>query len=62
MTRHPRSPPLTVDAPSAERERSEPSTGAPGAGRLIGLDLARGLAVFGMYADERVVGRCLPRR
>ncbi|MFF8968470.1 DUF418 domain-containing protein [Streptomyces sp. NPDC014995] len=42
--------PLTADAPSPERERSEPSTGAPGVGRLIGLDLARGLAVFGMYA------------
>lgn len=50
MTHHPDSPPLTVDAPSPERERSEPSTGAPGVGRLIGLDLARGLAVFGMYA------------
>lgn len=50
MTHHPDSPPLTADAPSPERERSEPSTGAPGVGRLIGLDLARGLAVFGMYA------------
>jgi len=50
MTHHPDSRPLTADAPSPERERSEPSTGAPGVGRLIGLDLARGLAVFGMYA------------
>ncbi|MEU0069813.1 DUF418 domain-containing protein [Streptomyces sp. NPDC006332] len=50
MTHHPDSRPLTADAPSPERERSEPSTGAPGMGRLIGLDLARGLAVFGMYA------------
>ncbi|MER5209376.1 DUF418 domain-containing protein [Streptomyces sp. NPDC002838] len=50
MTHHPDSRPLTADAPSLERERSEPSTGAPGVGRLIGLDLARGLAVFGMYA------------
>ncbi|MFF7131056.1 DUF418 domain-containing protein [Streptomyces sp. NPDC008196] len=50
MTHHPDSPPLTADAPSPERERSDPSTGAPGVGRLIGLDLARGLAVFGMYA------------
>ncbi|MGI5194080.1 DUF418 domain-containing protein [Streptomyces sp. CA-288835] len=45
-----------------ERTRSEPSAGpptnaptsaqtsAPAVGRLIGLDLARGLAVFGMYA------------
>ncbi|MDQ0962114.1 putative membrane protein YeiB [Streptomyces sp. B4I13] len=50
MTHHPDSGPLTADAPSPERERSESSTGAPGVGRLIGLDLARGLAVFGMYA------------
>ncbi|MFJ7294169.1 DUF418 domain-containing protein [Streptomyces collinus] len=50
MTHRPDSRPLTTDAPSPERERSEPSTGAPGVGRLIGLDLARGLAVFGMYA------------
>ncbi|MFI2715889.1 DUF418 domain-containing protein [Streptomyces collinus] len=50
MTHHPDSRPLTTDAPSPGRERSEPSTGAPGVGRLIGLDLARGLAVFGMYA------------
>ncbi|GLP70280.1 transporter [Streptomyces sp. TUS-ST3] len=50
MTHLPDSPPLTADAPSPERERSDPSTGAPGVGRLIGLDLARGLAVFGMYA------------
>ncbi|WP_425247559.1 hypothetical protein [Streptomyces sp. NEAU-NA10] len=50
MTHHPDSRPLTADAPSPERERSEPSTGAPGVGRLIGLDVARGMAVFGMYA------------
>lgn len=48
MTHHPDSPP--TDAPSSVGERSEPSTGAPGVGRMIGLDLARGLAVFGMYA------------
>lgn len=50
MTHHPDSRPLTADAPSPESKRSEPSTGAPGVGRLFGLDLARGLAVFGMYA------------
>ncbi|KKD09000.1 DUF418 domain-containing protein [Streptomyces sp. WM6386] len=44
------SPLPTTDAASPVRERGEPSTGAPGVGRLIGLDLARGLAVFGMYA------------
>ncbi|KUN29401.1 hypothetical protein AQJ23_01055 [Streptomyces antibioticus] len=48
MTHHADSPP--TDAPSLADESSEPSTGAPGVGRLIGLDLARGLAVFGMYA------------
>ena len=48
MTHHPDSPP--TDAPSPADERGEPSTGAPGVGRMIGLDLARGLAVFGMYA------------
>ncbi|KND27957.1 DUF418 domain-containing protein [Streptomyces acidiscabies] len=37
-------------APPTERERGEPSPGAAGVGRLVGLDLARGLAVFGMYA------------
>lgn len=47
MTHHADSPPTV---PSPARERSGPSTGAPGVGRLIGLDLARGLAVFGMYA------------
>ena len=50
MTHHPGSRPLTADAPSPERERGEPSTGAPGVGRPRGLDLAGGLAVFGMYA------------
>ncbi|MER5225011.1 DUF418 domain-containing protein [Streptomyces flaveus] len=50
MTQHPDSPLLPACAPSPERERGEPSTSAPGVGRLIGLDLARGLAVFGMYA------------
>ncbi|MCX5365542.1 DUF418 domain-containing protein [Streptomyces sp. NBC_00124] len=44
------SPLSTTDAASPVRERGERSTGAPGVGRLIGLDLARGLAVFGMYA------------
>ncbi|MFH8899437.1 DUF418 domain-containing protein [Streptomyces coeruleorubidus] len=48
MTPHADSPP--TDAPSPARERGEPSAGAPGTGRLVGLDLARGLAVFGMYA------------
>lgn len=53
MTQHADSPP--ADASSPARERGEPSTGAPstgapGVGRLVGLDLARGLAVFGMYA------------
>ncbi|MFG2131801.1 DUF418 domain-containing protein [Streptomyces sp. NPDC048751] len=50
MTPHADSPLPPADAPSSARERSEPSTGAPGVGRLFGLDLARGLAVFGMYA------------
>ncbi|MGC9541296.1 DUF418 domain-containing protein [Streptomyces sp. UG1] len=50
MTQQADSPPLPADAPSPAREHGEPSTGAPGMGRLIGLDLARGLAVFGMYA------------
>lgn len=44
------SPLPTTDAAPPARERGEPSTGASGVGRLIGLDLARGLAVFGMYA------------
>lgn len=48
MTHHADFP--TADAPSPAHERNKPSTGAPGVGRLIGLDLARGLAVFGMYA------------
>ncbi|HET6861026.1 MAG TPA: DUF418 domain-containing protein [Streptomyces sp.] len=48
MTQHADSPP--TDAPSPERERGAPTPGAPGVGRLVGLDLARGLAVFGMYA------------
>ncbi|MEU5200216.1 DUF418 domain-containing protein [Streptomyces scabiei] len=50
MTPHPDSTLLTSDTASPESERGAPSTGAPGVGRLIGLDLARGLAVFGMYA------------
>jgi uncharacterized membrane protein YeiB len=48
MTQHADS--AATDAPSPERERGEPTPGAPGVGRLVGLDLARGLAVFGMYA------------
>ncbi|KFF98094.1 membrane protein [Streptomyces scabiei] len=48
MTQHADSPP--TDAPSPEHERGEPTPGATGVGRLVGLDLARGLAVFGMYA------------
>ena len=55
MAPHADSPLLPADAASSARERSEPSTGAPGVVRLIGLDLARGLAVFGMYAVH-VVG------
>jgi uncharacterized membrane protein YeiB len=50
MTPHPDSTLLTSDTASPESAHGEPSTGAPGVGRLIGLDLARGLAVFGMYA------------
>ncbi|MFC8146820.1 DUF418 domain-containing protein [Streptomyces paradoxus] len=48
MRQHADSPP--ADAPSPEHERGEPTPGAPGVSRLVGLDLARGLAVFGMYA------------
>ncbi|MFC4464227.1 DUF418 domain-containing protein [Streptomyces xiangluensis] len=48
MTHHADSPP--ADAASPARERGKPSTSGPGVGRLVGLDLARGLAVFGMYA------------
>ncbi|MFJ8596418.1 DUF418 domain-containing protein [Streptomyces sp. NPDC093598] len=50
MTHHPDSPLLPASAASPDRGRGEASTSAPGVGRLIGLDLARGLAVFGMYA------------
>ncbi|MEU5320772.1 DUF418 domain-containing protein [Streptomyces sp. NPDC021056] len=48
MTQRADSPP--ADAPSSGHERGEPTPGAPALGRLVGLDLARGLAVFGMYA------------
>ena len=50
-TPHADSPLLPADAASSARERSEPSTGAPGVGRLIGLDLARGLilAFYGLF-------------
>ncbi|MEW2116131.1 DUF418 domain-containing protein [Streptomyces sp. NPDC005474] len=48
MTPHADSP--SADTSSPARERAEPAPGAPDMGRLIGLDLARGLAVFGMYA------------
>ncbi|WP_230196689.1 DUF418 domain-containing protein [Streptomyces coriariae] len=48
MTQRADSPP--ADAPSPDHERGEPMPGTPGTGRLVGLDLARGLAVFGMYA------------
>ncbi|MER6134413.1 DUF418 domain-containing protein [Streptomyces sp. NPDC001815] len=48
MTQHADSP--TTAAPSPEHERGASASGVPGAGRLVGLDLARGLAVFGMYA------------
>ncbi|SPF06869.1 putative membrane protein [Streptomyces sp. MA5143a] len=50
MTHHPDTPLPTADAPSPASEHIEPPTDAPGVGRLVGLDLARGLAVFGMYA------------
>ncbi len=50
MTHHPDSALLPADTPSPEGDRGDPSTGAPGVGRLIGLDLARGLALFGVYA------------
>ncbi|MER8006723.1 DUF418 domain-containing protein [Streptomyces sp. NPDC094149] len=50
MTHHADSPPPPAGAVSPVSERGELSAGAPGMGRLIGLDLARGLAVFGMYA------------
>ncbi|MGW1673107.1 DUF418 domain-containing protein [Streptomyces sp. NPDC002324] len=50
MTDHPTSPLPTAGAPSPASEHTMPPTGAPGVGRLVGLDLARGLAVFGMYA------------
>ncbi|NGO46182.1 DUF418 domain-containing protein [Streptomyces ureilyticus] len=54
MTQHPDPPLLSAAAPLPEVARGEPSTSAstsaPRVGRLIGLDLARGLAVFGMYA------------
>ncbi|WP_405765234.1 DUF418 domain-containing protein [Streptomyces sp. NBC_00080] len=48
MTQRADSPP--ADAPSPDHERGEPVPGTHGTGRLVGLDLARGLAVFGMYA------------
>jgi uncharacterized membrane protein YeiB len=50
MTHHADSPLLPAEAASPAGERGKPSTGAPVVGRLVGLDLARGLAVFGMYA------------
>ncbi|MFJ1805145.1 MULTISPECIES: DUF418 domain-containing protein [unclassified Streptomyces] len=50
MTQYADSPLPPADAASPADERREPTPGAPGVGRLVGLDLARGLAVFGMYA------------
>ncbi|MGP4009262.1 DUF418 domain-containing protein [Streptomyces sp. 4N124] len=53
MTQHPDPPLLPADVPSPAREPGEHPNGVPGVpgvGRLVGLDLARGLAVFGMYA------------
>lgn len=50
MTHYADSPLPPADAASPADERREPTPGAPGVGRLVGLDLARGLAVFGMYA------------
>ncbi|MGX4688436.1 DUF418 domain-containing protein [Streptomyces sp. JNUCC 63] len=35
-----------------QARHSSPSAGTPSAGRLIGIDLARGLAVFGMYSSH----------
>lgn len=42
--------PPPADGTSPVPRSADPSPGAPGVGQLIGLDLARGLAVFGMYA------------
>ncbi|MGI3197749.1 DUF418 domain-containing protein [Streptomyces sp. GLT-R25] len=50
MTHYADSPLHPADAASPADERREPTPGVPGVGRLVGLDLARGLAVFGMYA------------
>lgn len=47
MTQHADTPLLPADAAAPDRE---PTPSAAGVGRLVGLDLARGLAVFGMYA------------
>ncbi|GHE04424.1 membrane protein [Streptomyces alanosinicus] len=48
------SPSLAAENPSSRAVRHNPSqataTGRVAAGRLIGVDLARGLAVFGMFA------------
>lgn len=44
-----RSPAGATDAPRTPRTAKEDGPG-PSAARLLGLDLARGLAVFGMYA------------
>lgn len=53
MTQHSATPKPPAGIGSPIQERAEPSTGTlrtPGLSRLVGLDLARGLAVFGMYA------------
>ncbi|AZQ39888.1 DUF418 domain-containing protein [Streptomyces cyaneochromogenes] len=50
MTQHSNTVMLPAGAESPTRDRGVPADGTPGVGRLIGVDLARGLAVFGMYA------------
>jgi hypothetical protein len=54
MTHRADSPPTDALSPEHPRaESSPPSPSSPltaGVGRLVGLDLTRGLAVFGMYA------------
>lgn len=41
---------MTVSPVTAQQLPAPPSAGSPATGRLAGVDLARGLAVFGMYA------------
>ncbi|MEU5293846.1 DUF418 domain-containing protein [Streptomyces umbrinus] len=46
----PTSTPTSTANPTASPAATPTTASAPSAGRLIGIDLARGLAVFGMYA------------